>query len=711
MKNEETYMTEKDLKIIPFPSNLKLLGGTLQAQPFTKNPIGKIGDFLEKEGDCEVVFATDISMKEEEYSLRIDKNGIGISASSYAGFLYGTITLQMIQKQFNAYLPCLFIQDCPVLPHRGAQVSYAQINVKYKAEWLKKHIVELAKMRVNYLYLYLEWDFAFPSLPPVCGKEMMTPQDAKEIVAFAKEYNIKIIPACNVLGHTSDFLSIQLFNDIKENMDVENSVKVSTAKALCPNNPKANKLVFRALDDIIESFQPEIIHIGGDEVEHVGGDAYCREELDRLGKTGVLLSYFIKIRDYLANKGIVTGIWGDMLLALSGENRYDGKLCEEKYLQKNLEMFDELRHGTLIYDWWYTGESEKSIRFFTEKGFNVISAASVHGCTTSIPTFDQHLNIHALFVDTIAYKAQGGMITDWINGFGYHAEQSYFNIAAGACMLWSGADKQHFLTNSSREKFEKEYLCVRYETTDTALLEYFHKAGDIYGEILSMFPPDRKGVSIRKSVFYTDNPLSVYVKNITDLEGKLPRYQQLVENICRLYEKAKQNCKDDGYFYSLKIAAVAHTYILRATMGFDEFYRAYDLAAKAQYQNQEEFEKLLDACVASLQKLKGIYNEPIRFATWSHERLGLEASSIYRLKGARKNLQKLIRFIIRLKENYRPLPSVIRLSEILFNTERDVWWRPRDYEWIEEKGEFRKYDIELGFYYEKLDWQHIKEKN
>ena len=138
MKNEETYMTEKDLKIIPFPSNLKLLGGTLQAQPFTKNPIGKIGDFLEKEGDCEVVFATDISMKEEEYSLRIDKNGIGISASSYAGFLYGTITLQMIQKQFNAYLPCLFIQDCPVLPHRGAQVSYAQINVKYKAEWLKK---------------------------------------------------------------------------------------------------------------------------------------------------------------------------------------------------------------------------------------------------------------------------------------------------------------------------------------------------------------------------------------------------------------------------------------------------------------------------------------------------------------------------------------------------------------------------------------------
>ena len=78
------------------------------------------------------------------------------------------------------------------------------------------------------------------------------------------------------------------------------------------------------------------------------------------------------------------------------------------------------------------------------------------------------------------------------------------------------------------------------------------------------------------------------------------------------------------------------------------------------------------------------------------------------MKGARKNLQKLIRFIIRLKENYRPLPALIRISEALFTTERDVWWRLRDYEWIEENGEFKKYDVALGFYYEKLEWEHIR---
>jgi hypothetical protein len=241
-------------------------------------------------------------------------------------------------------------------------------------------------------------------------------------------------------------------------------------------------------------------------------------------------------------------------------------------------------------------------------------------------------------------------------------------------------------------------------------LQYFHEAGDLYGELLSMFPPDRKGVSVRKSVFYTDNPLTVYIKNITDLDGKLEEYGRLVERICALYAKAKKACKDDGYFYALKIASVAHTYILKTVTIFDEFYNYYDRAAKAQYTDEKAFTESLDRCADILKRANGAYREPIRFAEWAHEKLGLEESSVYRLKGAKKNLAKLIRFILHLKDNHRPLPALARISDSLFNTDRDVWWKMRDYEWIEETGEFRKYDVELGFYYEILDWQHVKQE-
>ncbi|MFQ7076756.1 MAG: hypothetical protein ACLRSW_01730 [Christensenellaceae bacterium] len=201
----------------------------------------------------------------------------------------------------------------------------------------------------------------------------------------------------------------------------------------------------------------------------------------------------------------------------------------------------------------------------------------------------------------------------------------------------------------------------------------------------------------------------VYIKNITDLDGKLGEYEKSVRRISVLYKKAEKSCKDDGYFYALKVAAVAHGYILRAVSVMDKFYGYYDAAAKVQYTDGERFGEYLDLCARTLETLKGAYVPPIRFAAWMHENLGLEESSVYRLKGARKNLSKLIRFILRLKGNYRPLPAIARISDSLFGTDRDVWWKMRDYEWIEEEGEFKKYDVELGFYYERLDWSHIKE--
>ena len=393
-----------------------------------------------------------------------------------------------------------------------------------------------------------------------------------------------------------------------------------------------------------------------------------------------------------------------MLLALSEENRYDGSFCEEKYREENLRLFEDLKKNTLIYDWWYVGESEKSIRFFSEKGFDVVSTASVHGCMTSIPSFDQQKNIQKLFKDAVKHKVKGGLVSDWIYGFGYHAEQTYFNVAAAAAMLWSGTDENCFISGVSREKFEKDYLFIRYRTEDDSLLRYFHAAGDLKGKLLGLFAPNRKGVALRKAVFYTDNPLWCYVKYIADLDGKLDEYAAAVENIDRLYASAEKSCYDDGWFRALKISVVVHDYVLRTMRTMDEFYARYDAAAKAQYTDEKAFAENLDECAKILFSLRSIYAQPIRFAKWVHEKLGLEESSIYRLRATRRNLQKLVRFIERLKENYRPLPSVSRLSESLFDTDRDTWWKMRDYEWIREEGEFKKYDVDLCQFYESLDW-------
>ena len=86
---------KQDLKLIPFPQKISISGGFLKGKPCVTKPMGAIGNFLSEHGDIEVQFLQNHEKKEEEYELLIAEDKIEISASSYAGFLYGAITLIM----------------------------------------------------------------------------------------------------------------------------------------------------------------------------------------------------------------------------------------------------------------------------------------------------------------------------------------------------------------------------------------------------------------------------------------------------------------------------------------------------------------------------------------------------------------------------------------------------------------------------------------
>ncbi|MFQ7076755.1 MAG: hypothetical protein ACLRSW_01725 [Christensenellaceae bacterium] len=188
-------------------------------------------------------------------------------------------------------------------------------------------------------------------------------------------------------------------------------------------------------------------------MEHIGGDKYCRAEAER-SEERAFCSLIYQNTHYLQSRENY-GIWGINCFFPRKPLRWEK--CEENYLPENLELLDDFKRARSFTG--YTGGSEKSIRFFSEKKFNVISAASVHGCMTSIPSFDQQLNIRALFIDALDYGVKGGLVCDWINGMGYHAEQAYFNFAAGAAMLWSGTIKTVYRKLQPRE-ISKDSLFV-----------------------------------------------------------------------------------------------------------------------------------------------------------------------------------------------------------------------------------------------------------
>ena len=279
----------KQLMITPYPAKVHLgketVTGTLFCnqqydEPIMANAAAKFGDT----GSLCVTF-TDVCISEEYrayfddaegYVLTITTGGVEIAASAAAGALYGATTLELMVRQYGDTLPVGVIADKPHWRHRGAQISYAQINVGYKDDYLRHFIRAMAELKINTVYLYLEWRYQFPSIPETHNPQYLSPAQAKAIQEYAQAYHVTVVPSLNVIGHTGDFLAMQAFHDLGEYDPAKTDSRVGSSSALCTGSPRMRALVESMLGDIMDVFDCEIIHVGGDEVEALGLCEQCK---------------------------------------------------------------------------------------------------------------------------------------------------------------------------------------------------------------------------------------------------------------------------------------------------------------------------------------------------------------------------------------------------------------------------------------------------
>lgn len=702
---------EKQLRFVPQPVKSEFSDGILKGVPYFsaegyENPIySAIQDELSEKGDIKVEFkealTDEFSTANEGYKLVIGKNGITVFACSPAGHLYGALTLVKIVNQFGKELPIVTVYDKPASAFRAGAMESLH-GMRYKEDWAKRWVRKLAYGRANHLYIGYDMISLLPEYEQY-GFGEFNAKSARELAAYAKKYNISIIPSVSVQGHYNEILSLQKYSGMREVMEEEETEVSNIGNAICPNNPVAVKFICRLIDITVDIFKPDILMIGGDEIYSSGGDKACRHQMKNLGKTGIILSNFIRFRDYIEAKGIKMGVWGDMIIAISGENRYDGSLESDKFRQSNMYLLDMLKRNTIVFDWWYVGESERSQKFFSENGFEVIACTSTHACMMHFASPQQQINMWSLFKGIEKYNLHGGMITDWINMFGYQTEQTLFNQYAGLTMLWRGCDS-NFIKGQSREQFEKDFFVAEYGAKDESLREYFHLAGDLYGDLLSMFSVKNRGVALRKAFFYEDNPLNFFLKFSVDLWDSYPRYGKLVEKLEDLWEKAKKSCTVDEYFECLHMPALLNRYLYTEYTVMNDMYAHYKAAAEAQFDDKQTFKKELDECKKIVSSLSGKTKDLYDFTMYLQEKVGVFDLSEFRMKGREKNIEKLVRYFEYLKKDAYPIPVLKLISENLFHTPLDNWWKERCFNTIMQDGEFSVYDIDRGQFYESMDW-------
>ena len=277
---------------------------------------------------------------EEGYAMTIDRSGVTITATYGAGLYYGLQTLRQIVEQYDP-LPCCHIEDKPSFAYRGVLIDISR-HFRSK-EFLMRQIDMMARLKMNRLHLHLTdaagWRIeidAYPELTsfaawrkPATWKEWwygergyvtegtegayggyLTKEDARELVAYAADRYITIIPEIEMPGHSDEVIATY------PHLACTN--KNPRQGDLCIGKEATFEMMQTILSEIIEIFPSEYIHIGGDEAGK-GDWAQCDDCKRRMAEEGLagvdeLQSYMIhRIEMWLNERGRQIIGWDEIL--------------------------------------------------------------------------------------------------------------------------------------------------------------------------------------------------------------------------------------------------------------------------------------------------------------------------------------------------------------------------------------------------------------
>lgn len=291
----------------------------------------------------------------EAYSINVSSDGILVRAVAPEGIYRATRTLLKsvgTEKTSSVEFPSAEVSDWPRFGYRGLMLDVSRHFSD--VEMVKRTIDMLALHQLNIFHWHLTddqgWRIEIKSHPelteigawrddtvvgrylggtdyPTDGKRhggFYTQEQIREIVAYAKERYIEIIPEIDLPGHTSAVLAAypQLGCEDKE-YKVANRWGV-IRDVLCAGNPASLDLFKDIMDEVCDLFPGKYIHLGGDECVKDRWKACpkCQRKIRELGlkdvgrysKEDYLQSWFMgEVASYVQSKGKRVIGWDEIL--------------------------------------------------------------------------------------------------------------------------------------------------------------------------------------------------------------------------------------------------------------------------------------------------------------------------------------------------------------------------------------------------------------
>lgn len=337
------------VSLVPRPERVELGDGSLRLPPDAgvrgpRDVAALARECLGLNGDGDEVLlelVDEPALGDEGYRLRIGPDGARAAATTPAGLRWAVQTLRQLLR--DGHLPHLEILDRPRFPWRGSLLDVARWC--HPLPFLYRYVDLLALHKLNVLHLHLTddqgWRFEverYPRLTEVGGFREGSPvghanrattdrvrhggfytqRELRDLVRYAALRGVRIMPEIDAPGHMQAAVAAYPWlgnrpwrrHHVRKEWGISSHVLNVSGEAVA--------FVRHVLDELMDVFPGEHVHIGGDEVpvDEWAADPAARRKAGELGLSGPegLLGWWSgQLAAHLSAAGRRAGVWDELV--------------------------------------------------------------------------------------------------------------------------------------------------------------------------------------------------------------------------------------------------------------------------------------------------------------------------------------------------------------------------------------------------------------
>ena len=355
----------------------------------------------------------DAAMQPEGYVLITERHEAFVIGHTAAGVFYGAQTLKQLATPGGEgpILRGADIRDWPAMRWRGVHDDLSRGPVPTLA-FQEEQIRTFAAYKLNVYSPYFENTMQYASNPlPALPGGSISAQDARTLVAYARQYHVTIIPEQEAFGHLHKVLIWQKYSQLAE---------IPYGSVLAPEQPGSMQLITQWFDELAGIYPGPFLHIGADETFELGKGQSANAVKER-GPGAVYIDFLSQIHQALLPLHRRLLFWGDMAI-------------------HSPSLVPQLPHDMIAVAWTYDPEPngyQHWLEPYTRAGLETWVSPGVNNWSRVWPDFEMALeNIQGFVADGQKAGSTGMLNTVWDDDGEGLFLQDWYGIVFGAAAAW-----------------------------------------------------------------------------------------------------------------------------------------------------------------------------------------------------------------------------------------------------------------------------------